>query len=501
MHDMTFESMIIQPISMKQLLYPHQLHAVKMMEELETKQRISSSSLQIDTKLGIYADNIGYGKTLSIIALILRDQIIWNKSEKFVHEIISGVFGNGLLLKKHLKSLEKINATLIICSPSIVHQWLDEIATTPLRAISIIQKKTLDKFCVCDYDVVICLPSFYNLLVTKYSNYAWKRMVYDEPNFAKIRSMVPPVCNFLWLISSTPYDLVNKFSPCQHYLYNIFSNFSDTNLIDQIIVKSEDSFIKKYVQLPPVEHFYHECYQPSLFIVKDLISVPIAEMISLGQIEKAIKHLGGSSTNNIQEFLRSRNDSHRIKDILQNPCNICLCIVKKPVVVNCCQNIFCGECFLNWMCNKNTCPMCRAIISSDMMIFVGESTEEHMIVPKKTRGEVLLQLLQMQGKYLIFSLHYEVFETIRTVLREQNISFIEIRGGVESRQKQLAKFKDGTENVLFLNSLTNGAGTNLQHVSDIILYTKVGDDALNQVIGRAYRIGRTLPLKVHHFVC
>lgn len=499
---MTSEAMIPQLNSMKRVLYPHQLQAVKMMSELEQKQRITSSSFQIDTKMGIYADLIGYGKTLSIIALILCDQIIWNSSEKFVHEIISGVFGNGLVIKKHLQSLERINATLIICSPSIVHQWLGEIETTPLRAISITQKKILDKFCVCDYDVVICLPSFYNLLITKYSNYAWKRMVYDEPNYAKIRSMIPPVCNFLWLISSTPYDLVNKFSPCQHYLYNIFSNFSDTNLIDQIIVKNEESFIKKYVQLPPVEHFYHECYQPSLFIVKDLISVPIAEMISLGQIEKAIKHLGGSSTNNIQEFLccHSQNNSKRLEDILQNPCNICLCIVKKPVVVNCCQNIFCGECFLNWMCNKNTCPMCRAIISSDMMIFVGESTEENMIVPKKTKGELLLQLLQIQGKYLIFSLHFETFDTIRTFLREQNISFVEIRGGAENRQKQIAKFKDGTENVLFLNSLTNGAGTNLQHVSDIIIYTKVGDDTLNHVIGRAYRIGRTLPLKVHHFV-
>lgn len=486
------KTLIPQQISLKRVLYPHQLQAVRMMNELESKQKITCSFFEINTKLGIYADRTGFGKTVSMIALILSDTNIWNTPEKFVHEIISGVFGDGLIIKKHLQSFEKINATLIICSPSISHQWLDEISRTPLRAISLTQKKMLDIFCVHDYDVIICLPSLYNMLVTKYSNFAWRRIVYDEPNFAKIRSMVPPVCNFLWLLSSTPYDLINKFSPCQHYLYNIFSNFSDTSSIDQLIVKNTEYH---NIKLPKIEHFYYECYQPSLFIVKDLISAQIAQMISLGQIEQAIKHLGGSSTNSIQEFSRLKNDG-----ILQYSCHICLSIVKKPVVVNCCQNIFCGECFLNWMCNKNTCPMCRAVVSSDMMIFVGESSDENMIIPNKTKAELLLQLLQVEGKYLIYSILGETFETIRKLLREQNISFVEIRGGADRRQKQLAKFKDGNENVLFLNSLTNGAGLNLQQVSDIILYTKVGDDTLDYVIGRAYRIGRTLPLKVHHFI-
>jgi hypothetical protein len=113
MKDLTLDPMIPQPKDMKRNLYPHQLCAVKMMEMLEKRQNVVASSYHIQTKMGIYSDLIGYGKTLAMVALILRDATPWISSELYVKEIISGVFGNGMIVKKTMlitfsKRMEKL---------------------------------------------------------------------------------------------------------------------------------------------------------------------------------------------------------------------------------------------------------------------------------------------------------------------------------------------------------------------------------------------------------
>lgn len=543
MKDLTLDPMIPQPKDMKRNLYPHQLCAVKMMEMLEKKQNVVASSYHIQTKMGIYSDLIGYGKTLAMVALILRDATPWISSELYVKEIISGVFGNGMIVKKTMLKYQKINATLIICSPSIVKQWIDEILLTSLRFVAIYKKKFLENFNVENYDIVICLPSFYNLLMEKFSNYAWKRLVYDEPTHTKIKSMKFPTCQFLWLISSTPYDLLNRTPQSSHFLSNIFSNYMDINTLKSIIVKNNDGFVKSSFEMPGISHYYYECYQPLLFLVKDLISQNIAEMISAGNIEKAIKQLGGNSISNVYELvltekklelesvenkIENSNENEniekvqkwrdkvyllkhqlqeceqRFKDILLNACNICLSTLKEPVLITCCQNIFCGECFLNWIKNKKTCPICRTNVSSDMITYIKTDCINATDFPKrkKNKQETLLEILETKpnGKFIIFSNYDETFQNIRDLLNDEKFSFSEIKGSMEIREKQLESFKNGSKSVLFLNSLTNGAGINIQEATDIILYHKMNEDIQSQVIGRAYRIGRKTELNVHHFI-
>jgi SNF2 family DNA or RNA helicase len=545
MKDFTLDSMpmIPQPTDMKQNLYPHPLCAVKMMENLEEKKNIMTTSYHIDTNMGIYSDLIGYGKTLTMVALILRDINKFHQKETFVKEIISGVFGNGVIVKKTMLNYQKINATLIICSASIVKQWKEEILSTPLRFITIFKKKILDNFTISDFDIVICLPSFYNGLIDRFSNYAWKRLVYDEPTHTKIKCMKFPTCQFLWLISSTPYDLLNKSPQSNHFLSNVFSNCMDLNTLRNIIIKNKDEFVKKSFEMPSIHHLYYECYQPLLFLVRDLISFHIAEMISAGNIEKAIKQLGGNSTSNVYELVISEKKEElamvkckiekyvqheddekiikwqekfatitrqlqeceeRFKDVLLNACNICLSTLKEPVFITCCQNIFCGNCFFCWMKSKKTCPICRNNVSSDMITYIQTNNESTLETPKrkKNKQETLLEILESnsQGKYIIFSNYDETFQNIRDLLDDEKISFTEIKGCMETREKQLESFKLGQKNVLFLNSLTNGAGINIQEATDIILYHKMSEDIQSQVIGRAYRIGRKDPLNVHHLI-
>jgi SNF2 family DNA or RNA helicase len=121
---------------------------------------------------------------------------------------------------------------------------------------------------------------------------------------------------------------------------------------------------------------------------------------------------------------------------------------------------------------------------------------------KKNKQETLLEILEtkLNGKFIIFSNYDETFQNIRDLLNDEKFSFSEIKGSMEIREKQLESFKNGSKSVLFLNSLTNGAGINIQEATDIILYHKMNEDIQSHVMGRAYRIGRKTELNVHHFI-
>ena len=59
-------------------------------------------------------------------------------------------------------------------------------------------------------------------------------------------------------------------------------------------------------------------------------------------------------------------------------------------------------------------------------------------------------------------------------------------------------FKDGKIQVVFLNTQNNASGVNLQEATDIVLYHEMGELTMQQVMGRALRLGREIPLTVHH---
>jgi hypothetical protein len=73
-----------QPKNYKVNLYPHQLRSIYMMEKLEREKLVRFNSYNIRTSLGINADITGYGKTLSMIGMIVRNKMEWNLNEPFI---------------------------------------------------------------------------------------------------------------------------------------------------------------------------------------------------------------------------------------------------------------------------------------------------------------------------------------------------------------------------------------------------------------------------------
>ena len=101
------------------------------------------------------------------------------------------------------------------------------------------------------------------------------------------------------------------------------------------------------------------------------------------------------------------------------------------------------------------------------------------------------------GRFVIFSAYDETFHHIKNIL---NLDILEIKGKMETRDRVIDIFKNEPDKqILFLNSIDNGAGLNLQEATDIILFHEMSEAMETQIIGRCQRIGRTQPLTVHHF--
>ena len=60
------------------------------------------------------------------------------------------------------------------------------------------------------------------------------------------------------------------------------------------------------------------------------------------------------------------------------------------------------------------------------------------------------------------------------------------------------KFKNCEFQVLFLNAAHFGAGLNLQFTDNIMIYHRMSTDLEKQVIGRAQRMGRMVPLTINY---
>ena len=56
-------------------LYPHQLSSVYHLERREQTKKIFTGAMEITANIGLFSDIGGFGKTLSLVALIARDRL------------------------------------------------------------------------------------------------------------------------------------------------------------------------------------------------------------------------------------------------------------------------------------------------------------------------------------------------------------------------------------------------------------------------------------------
>ena len=101
------------------------------------------------------------------------------------------------------------------------------------------------------------------------------------------------------------------------------------------------------------------------------------------------------------------------------------------------------------------------------------------------------------SKVIFCSSFIRIFDNIKRILNDFNVKFIELDdGNIESINRSVASYKNGTMNVILLNSNLFGCGLNLECTSDIVFLHKTDLDLENQIIGRAQRLGRKNKLNI-----
>jgi len=470
----------------------------------------------------------------------------WDMEVPYAFETITSE-ALGIVRTRRVKRYDRLNATLIVVSSSILKQWEQELERTPLRVHSVVNSKSLDTLNVDDFDVVLVLPKMYNRLVSSTELNAWKRFVFDEPGHVRIPGMKAVTAGFYWFITATPNDITVYHRNCRgSFIRDILGDgwHDFETMFGSMIVKNDPEFVHSSFHMPPTIHSYYECFNPMLNTVNGFVSSAITTMIDAGNIGGAIAALGGGRTKNLVELVkqkkqeeleeieakvriyRIRMDEARLKDwasrashvvnqlaeldkrfddMMRLPCNICLDQMTSPVMEPDCQNVFCGECLLKWLVAHQSCPMCRATVDTSSLVYIERETENDYpmdicpgISPTKLSRTIEIINDKPEGRFLVFSEYDDTFKPICNSLADNKIEFVQIKGGLKSRQKGLDDFKTGKARVIFLNSGYNSAGVNLQEATDIILYHEMPLTTQTQIVGRANRIGRKSKLHVHH---
>jgi len=328
-----------------------------------------------------------------------------------------------------------------------------------------------------------------------------------------------------------------------------------------LIIKNSETYIETSLQLP--ELFLHiiKCRTPlTINILNGLVDKNIIDSLNAGDVNSAISfistHNKGTEDNiinllidklnkqvtNLQINLRSTDEFfyddeldrehaksllvkkiedlngkiNLIKDRIKSGdlCTICYDSIDNKTITKCCQNSFCFKCIHMWIDRKAVCPMCKNLLKGDMLFVVKEVEEKNIIeeeiLPENEFHEkhdkfknfkILLEKKKnTNAKILIFSGYDYTFNQIIPILNNINIKYDYIKGNGDQIKSTVNKYKTNQIDILLVNPKNYGTGMNLENTTDIIMFHKFDTQLEQQVIGRAYRLGRELPLNVYYLL-
>ena len=206
---------------------------------------------------------------------------------------------------------------------------------------------------------------------------------------------------------------------------------------------------------------------------------------------------------------RLTNMVERVKESLDQDCPICMekILDGKKAVLNCCSQTFCVDCLMQQIAayrHRTTtapCPNCREKLTTKTFTVLKQSKkssiEERKRLPYKQ--EALKTLLDdpEKSQVLLFSNHDGSFEQCKSVFDQHDIKYAILDGSSGAIQNKIKKWKNGKLRVLCLHAQNFGTGLNLQDATDLVIYHKIKQEALEkQIIGRAQRPGRTSALRI-----
>ena len=482
---------VSQPQNLKINLFPHQLASIYNMEKFESENIIEKDCI-IETKIGINADISGYGKTLSMIGLIIRDKMEWDLENPFIFtKTLSD--SNSLIKRHYTYRFEKLPSNLILVpEESILDQWEKELKYTSLTYKKILSIKDIEDLDEINYDIVFIIPSMYNILINKFKDYAWKRFIYDDPTSKVIKRMKEVHANFYWFVTSKPYYILNKYLNVKGFINTLLCPQKNTidfeNLFERIIIKNDIEFIKESFTMPKINKYYYDEYFDAKNTIEDFKHPIIKKLLNDNRFTDIILCLGIKKAEyNLLEFLKNKDE---------NKCSICLDELNIPILEKNCNNLFCLKCFILWINKNNSCALCRTIIDINNINYIDEYKFENEIISKK---EKILKIIKEKddSKILLFSNNIDNFLNTFDFLKKNNIEYLECS---KNFKKNIDLFKTEDRKIIFVSHQnSNFTGIYIPDITDIIFFEKINTFDENEIISITNRIGRVKELNLHYF--
>lgn len=447
---------------------------------------------------GFLADEMGMGKTLSMLALISR-----NRSTSYYKN-------------------------LVVVPTSLVGQWKKEIRSKTFLSVYVFHgpRRKKEPAHLAAFDIVL---TTYGILRTDYQvleAYPWDRIVLDESHAIKnLHAVVSKRCRSLnarsrWLLSGTP--MVTSINDiCSQLAFlgllthrGMFRRLVQTNyvrlryLLKRVMRKRK----QRAISLPALRE--HIVCLPLSQDQKEQYSALHTAALRAGYNITALAHL--------REFCSNGNSkAHTASDIRYvvdpdfqpDTCAICLDAIDQPVRTNC-RHHFCEECISHYIQVRQgtaPCPLCRASVkSSTIQRVVREIPEEERVFHPPTTFVKVARiaddakcLATSTRKVIVFSQYKNTMRLLMQALEARDVRFAYLTGSMTQRKrtKMIEAFQTDDEVNVFLLSVRSGAvGIDLTAASDIVFAEPCLHNIKRQAIARAHRLGQQNQVTVHHYL-
>jgi hypothetical protein len=326
----------------------------------------------------------------------------------------------------------------------------------------------------------------------------------------------------------------------------------------RLVVRSSEAFIQQSISLPPVTRTNILCKAPlQQRIVADVVPAEIQQLLHGGDTAGALAALGVKTedtktlvdavTETLQKELKRlratyefkasieyataqskeaalksleekikrteesiENLQKRIENFKEEVCPICYDEPQQATLTPCCSRIFCAGCILTSMSRNPACPMCRETLQAKRLTNVVTAEEKNSIVtagsseaaqdntpgPKEKKTDALLRLFREnpQGRFLVFSRYDNPFVAMEGQIEALGVRVKQLKGNKDAIAATLRAFESRDLRCLLLNAHYAGAGLNITAATHVILLHAMTHEEEKQILGRAYRMGRTEPL-------
>lgn len=389
-----------------------------------------------------------------------------------------------------------------------------------------------------------------------FPNTRWARVIIDEMDSAAIPNVFNEYGNFNWFLTATPTSIFHK--SCRRYVNKIFGTHQ--HLLNYFVVKNKDEFVDRCIELPKPRVFIIDTMlQAVVSAIQDMIPPDVMQLINSGNMREAINKLNCDvdTEENIVKVFKNKHETEmhnllaeldylknivphdveaherrllkieedikrcedrinmideRINAIKDDCCIICADAYSQPTIMDCCKSVFCFKCLILALSKNKNCPYCRHEMKGKEYHVIGSKSDSKK--KSKTESRVRKGFGQMDKsdtlekllcylarhvanpKILIFSDYPQTFNKIVTNIARANLQYSLISGTPGHIANIIEQFYTGSINILLLDSNHYGSGLNLQNADYLIIYHRMLPELEEQVVGRAQRDGRKVPLRI-----